>query len=220
MRTALSVAKRALALELLWQRIVLEHQSAELAPEDANDAYQGLLYAVQELGLADAFATFFAGDEMSLLRAPLGELPEDAPIFDLAGADLSLVLWCLGRVPQLYTVAQLRDGAVTEVMEAGFLARSNGDLEAAAAELREASLRDADEIEAHLGDVARANALLATAEPDSGAGTVPPISAFYILPWILSESHPWGVPCELRAGPELGGMIFAMGGVRVPDPEN
>lgn len=77
-----------------------------------------------------------------------------------------------------------------------------------------ARLRPGEAIEAELQDVAKANALLASSGPHT---SVPPMTVFYVLPWLLSSEWPWGRPCALQIGDgPLAGTTFGTGGLDVP----
>jgi len=115
----------------------------------------------------------------------------------------------------LLTVDQIAD-AIPEITGAALLAEAEGDVARVDAAIASAKLRPREEIEPLMLDAAKANALAATAAPDKAHRDIPPGSVFYVLPWLLSDDHPWGVQVELRAGPELGGMSFTMDGVKLP----
>jgi hypothetical protein len=213
MRSSQDVAKRCLCLELVAQRIALEHQAEELGP-DAATLHEGLLAAVDELALEPSFF----GTELPLLRARLGTADLDDPTLDAAFADLAILLWCLGRIEALPTVEQLMGEEISEVLSAGYLASAEGDLEAVEAALRNAKLRPKPTLDSVLEDVAKANALAisTTGEPSRD---IPPGTVFYVLPWLRSTEWPWGQPASFEADAIVGagGLSFSLGGVKPSD---
>lgn len=192
MRSSHDVAKRCLCLELVAQRIALEHQAEELGA-DAATLHEGLLAAVDELALE---ASFF-GSELPLLHARLGAADLDDPTLDAAFADLAILLWCLGRIEELPTVEQLMGDEISDVLGAGYLATAEGDLEAVEAALKNATLRPRPMLDAVLEHVAKANAVAisTTGEPSRA---IPPGTVFYILPWLRSTEWPWGQPAAFQ----------------------
>jgi hypothetical protein len=215
MRTS-DVARRSVCLELLTQRVSLEQQAADLG-DDASALHDGLVGAVDALKLASSFVN----GERTILAASIGSLDLDEPKLDAYFADLAVLLWCLGRIPRMLTVAQLQDGMgdfLTRGYTRGYLAEAEGDLEKVARALESAKLRPREELVAELTDIAKANALHLTGAGGAPATTdVPPMTVFYILPWILSSEWPWGQACDLRidAGP-LAGLEFTPEGIKVP----
>jgi hypothetical protein len=208
MRTSQEVARRCLCLELVSQRVAIEHQAPDLG-DDAASLHEGLMTTVSELGLEASFH----GTELEHLRATIGALDMDDPTLDVALADLAILLWCLGRIEQLPTVEQLMSDALDEVLAAGFLARAEGDLEAVAVALGEAKLRPTAELEPVLMDVAKANAISISTHGEASRD-IPSGTVFYIIPWLRSTDWPWGQAAALVTD-ALGGMTFSPDGMKL-----
>lgn len=191
-RTAEQVARRALVLELVAQRIAIEAQAAELGDE-ATEAQQGLAHAIERLALDEALH----GAEKRLLGAPVGAIDLEDPLLNLVYADLTYLLWSLGRVERIPSVDELEGSELPDVLARGIFAESDGDLDAAASIVARAKLRPREELEATLLDIAKANALLAASGPGPHTD-VPPATVFYVMPWLLSQDWPWQLQCGLQ----------------------
>jgi hypothetical protein len=178
----------------------------EISHDEAAALRENLLEVAKFLRVDDAFTT----DERAALAAPLGEVVGAEEGLSLIYGDIPYLLWALGRVSELYAVDDLGP-RLGEILNDGIF--NVGDRHAIKKALDEAALRSAGEIDAMLVDIARANALLATAS-STPSTKAPPASAFYVLPWLKNTTWPWGTPCELTTEIEGVTMTFGIEGIR------
>lgn len=142
-KDAVTVARRLLCLELLFQRLGLEEAEDDIAArEKARAAWAGRL---DDLGIAGEFVA----DERSFLEQPVGRLSED-DLGDLEGrvSGALVLLWALGRLEQRPTFAMVTE--LEDHLEAHGLL-GDGSIKQAKAAADGAKLRPADELDAALG---------------------------------------------------------------------
>jgi hypothetical protein len=142
-KNAAEVAKRSLCLELLLQRVGLELDDEEHV--DKRDAFR--LAWVSRLGDLDLEQALLPKEREYLTRT-VDELTQDE-VDDIEGRIITaaVLLWALGRVPALPTVATLGD-APDVVAEHGVL--GDGSVSGARESVTKAVLRPEGELTAAL----------------------------------------------------------------------
>lgn len=188
MRSPGEVARRALCLELLTQRFMIEAQASELGAAQAQEFVDGLGLAVAE---AELDPVITESEQDHLLRA-VGALDVADSWWDAHFADLAVLLYALGRVPELPTVARI-SSHMQEFLARGFLAASDGDMEACVKLLDAAELRPEEELVATLERAVEENEPFIANETVPGRD-LPPATVLYVLPWLLDPAWPWGRP--------------------------
>lgn len=194
MRSPVEVARRALCLELLTQRFVIESQAEQLGAEQAQAMVDALGVASEEAGVEPLFSE----SEQEHLLGDVGALDVSDSWWDAHFADLAVLLYALGRIPELPTVARI-SAHMEEFLERGFLVESDGDMEACVRLLESATLRPEEELVTVLGRAAKEIASLVANESAEPNRALPPATILYILPWLLDPAWLWGRPGELPA---------------------
>lgn len=124
--------------------------------------------------------------EKAVLLAPVGTLNLEDEGFSTFFADVTVLLWCLGRIATLPTVAELATETLNDVLVSGFWSLGGKTILQA---MHTARLRDKGELDAMLARVSKATM---KAQPNPPGTDVPPFTVLYVIPWILSATHPWG----------------------------
>lgn len=142
-KDAITVARRLLCLELLFQRLGLEE--AEDDKEAREKARAAWASRIADLGISGELLA----DERALLERPVGALGED-DLDDLEGrvSGALVLLWALGRLEARPTFATVT--ALEEHLEAKGLL-GDGSVKQANAAAEAAELRPAEELDAALG---------------------------------------------------------------------
>lgn len=197
-RTAAQVAARCVCVEMVIERIALEQacEAGQMKLDELEATRTNLLEVVTFLGLDDELTK----DERAALERKGGTL-DDSEELSIVFADLPYLLWMLGRIPRLFSVADL-EAQLPEIIERGLF--RTGDRHDIKKAMDRATLRPAEEIDAQLDDIAKANGLAIGARGEASR-TVPPGSVFYVLPWSRNSEWPWGEPCRVEAELELEG---------------
>jgi hypothetical protein len=179
-RSVQEVVKRCVCVEIVCQRLALEQQAEEI--KNADQMRADLLTSAEKLDVLDSM--FEA--ERAILDAPLASLDLEDEGFSVFFADAAVLLWCLGRIKTLPVVGELETDVLNDVLATGFWSLGGGEILQA---MYLAKLRDPVELKQMLSRVSKA---VKARDTDS-----PPFTVLYVIPWILSGTHPWGRPIEL-----------------------
>ncbi len=185
MRSLDEVVKRCVCVEIVCQRLALEQQASEVA--NADKMRDDLIATADKLDVADSLTKA----EMAVLSSPLGSLDLDDDGFSTFFADAAVLLWCLKRIDTLPTVAELATETLNDVLAAGFWSLGGKTILQA---MRDAKLRPQEELAQMLTRVSKA---MMKAHPNAPKTDSPPFTVLYVIPWVLSVTHPWGKPVEL-----------------------
>jgi hypothetical protein len=180
MRSVQEVVKRCVCIEIVCQRLALEQQVEEIKGADKMRA--DLVTSAEKLNVLDSMFQ----EERAILDAPLGTLDLEDEGFSVFFADAAVLLWCLGRIKTLPVVGDLETDVLNDVLAAGFWSLGGSEILQA---MYLAELRDQAELKRMLSRVSKA---VKARDTDS-----PPFTVLYVIPWILSATHPWGKPIEL-----------------------
>jgi len=187
MRSVDEVVKRCVCVEIVCQRLALEQQAGEV--DDADVMRRDLIATADKLDVADSMTKA----EKAVLEAPIGSLDLEDDGFSTFFADATVLLWCLNRIKTLPTVAELATETLNDVLAAGFWSLGGKTILQA---MHDAKLRSQAELGRALERVSKA---MMKAQPNAPGTDNPPFTVLYVIPWILSITHPWGKPAELSA---------------------
>ncbi len=184
MRSVEEVVKRCVCVEIVCQRLALEQQAGDV--DDAEKLRADLALTAEKLDVTGAMMKA----EKAVLEAAVGTLNLEDDGFSTFFADAAVLLWCLKRIDELPTVAELATETLNDVLASGFWSLGGKTILQA---MHDATLRDRAELEGMLRLVSKATM---KAHPNAPGTDVPPFTVLYVIPWILSVTHVWGKPVD------------------------